>query len=235
MKDGSVKEICAEILPVKPDEEDAQPQMEKIMNNLNDLMFPIFLPFNSTTAFSILAVRWMQGQPLNQIIGEIFAKVEKGEITNNNYYKIKTEQGVEVSRTPDLDKTIRTVMKNVESVCRFLLPKYLAPYIDIIKICALEHGSDLEDIDTAKYVTEMEVGASSTTLLLLIELDFSRDAAIIIERMFAELKYGDLTKEDVLDCLMKEEFESERTHKVIHQEIDKVLEENNKSQSTNPD
>lgn len=228
-KDGAEK-VCKDMLPVKPDEEDAQPQMEKVMNNLNNLMFPIFYPFNSTTPHSILAVSWMQGQSLNRIISKVYENVESGKIKFDEYYDINKVKG-EKKRTPDLDKTIRTVMKNVESICRFLLPKYLAPYIDIIKICALEHGSDLKDIDTSKYVIEMEVGASSITLLSLIELDFSRDAAIIIERIFNELGYKDLTKEEVLDCLMKEVFKSKKTHKVIHKEIEKVLKENSRIQS----
>jgi hypothetical protein len=83
-------------------------------------------------------------------------------------------------------------MEIVEQTARFKAPKYLAAYLDILKIHLAEIGrEDLIDSDL-DIGTALEFGVSSRTLLSLLELGLSRMSAV---SLYEKIARDDLDKD----------------------------------------
>jgi hypothetical protein len=83
-------------------------------------------------------------------------------------------------------------MELVEHTARFLAPKYLSAYVDVLNLHLGQIGrADLVD-ETLDIGTQLEFGVSSQTLLSLVELGLSRLTAVTL---YAEIARDDLSKE----------------------------------------
>lgn len=123
---------------------------------------------------AVLVVRWMQGQPLAVLIDS----------------RLSWEARKTTGKQVPPPTTIRNVMRDVESVARFLAPKYLACYLDLTKVHFQRIGRpDLVDAVPQGLEMYLELGVSSVTELSLMALGLSRTTAIEL--------YGLITSDDL--------------------------------------
>jgi len=110
----------------------------------------------------------MNGYPLARIISS----------RQNYYIKKNTPQ--------NLNTLIRDTMKDVEEFARFKAPKYLACYVDLLKVYLEESKRE----DLIERLLELnillEFGVSQKTQLSLIGLGLSRSSAITLSEFITD-------------------------------------------------
>ena len=187
-----------ELLPVLPESEDAVQNFNNIFGRINTHLSPVFSPSSRTFALAILVVEWMRGQPLSRIIGSRITYFEK----KNRQY--------------DLATTIRSVMDDVEQVARFLAPRYLSCYIDVLR----HHLNNVERADLADQVPDvnvwLEFGASQQTQLSMMGLGLSRTTAIALSEFIVD---DNLSEDEVLQRISSLSLESLNLPLAIQREV----------------
>jgi hypothetical protein len=157
-----------ELLPVLPESDDAVQVFNSIFGRINSHLTPVFSPPQRTYSLAILVVNWMRGFPLNRLIGSLIAWNE------------------EKKRDYELAKVIRGVMQDVEQVARFLAPRYLSCYIDILR----HHLTSVGRTDLVGQVPDvniwLEFGASQKTQLSMMGLGLSRTTAIALSEFIVD-------------------------------------------------
>lgn len=165
------------LLPVLPESEDAAQAFNNIFCRINAHLAPVFAPKQRTFSLAILVVNWMNGYPLTRLIGSLI-----------DYYD-KKKQGYE------LPKVIRGVMQDVEQIARFMAPRYLSCYIDVLRL----HLRQIGRIDLIEQVPDvnvwLEFGASHQTQLSMMGLGLSRTTAIALSEFIVD---DSLNEKDVL-------------------------------------
>jgi hypothetical protein len=191
-----------ELLPVLPESEDAVQNFNNIFARINAHIAPVFSPSSRTFSLAILVVDWMCGLPLARIIGSRIAYFEKK------------------GRQYDLATTIRTVMDDVEQVARFLAPRYLSCYIDVLR----HHLKTVERADLADQVPDvnvwLEFGASQQTQLSMMGLGLSRTTAIALSEFIVD---DSLSEDEVLQRISSLSLESLNLPLAIQREIKTLL------------
>lgn len=122
----------------------------------------------SHTFFAPLAIRWMRGDPLPKLIDQAIK------------YREKNANGREVN----IPLTIRETLKTVENDLRFRYVKYMSCYTSILAEALREtgHGDKIYSIPNLSLY--MEMGASSPSMLSLIQIGVSRiTAALVVSQM----------------------------------------------------
>ena len=154
------------LLPADVASEDVFDRFVTIMRRINGTLFPAFEPDARTRLYALIVVQWLKGLSLSRII-----------VGSIEWHK-------EVGRPYQLPLLIRETMSLVEQVARFLAPKYMSAYVDVLRLHLRESGrEDLLD-DDVDIGTQLELGISSQTLLSLVELGLSRSSAVeLFERM----------------------------------------------------
>ena len=167
-----------ELLPVFPESEDAVEVYNKVFQRINTHVSPVF--DRRSFALALLVVQWMRGFPLSRIILERI-----------RYEKRKDRQF-------ELASLIRGVMEDVEQIARFVAPKYLACYIDLLKLhlVAAERQDLVDGIPDVN--VWLEFGASQQTQLSMMGLGLSRTSAIALSELIAD---DSLSENLVLDKL----------------------------------
>jgi hypothetical protein len=151
---------------------------------------------------ALLVVHWMNGYPLARIIAERIA--------------YRRRRNLEV-RLPSL---IRDCMSDVEQIARFEAPKFLACYIDVLKLHLgslglLEELPELPDIAML-----LELGVNRTTELSLISLGLSRSSAVALSEFIVA---DDMTPADAALWLADRDLASYGLPALIEREISQVL------------
>lgn len=191
-----------ELLPVLPESEDAVQVFNNIFGRINSQLAPVFSPSQRTYSLAILVVNWMRGFPLNRLISSLIAWNE------------------EKKRNYELAKVIRGVMQDVEQVARFLAPRYLSCYIDILK----HHLVSIERSDLADEVPDvnvwLEFGASQQTQLSMMGLGLSRTTAIALSEFIVD---DNLNEAEVLKRIATINIESLGLPLAIQREIKSVV------------
>jgi DEAD/DEAH box helicase/Helicase conserved C-terminal domain len=192
-----------ELLPSAPESDDAYNQLIAIFHRINKHLYPAFVPSAAIPVFALVAVEWMRGLPLGQIIRNRIAYLERR------------------GRSYTVAAVIRDTMKDVEEIARFRAPKYLAAYIDVLRY-------HLEQSDQADLLPEhltfdlyLEFGVATKTLLSLIGIGLSRTSAVAINEF---LGADDLTEELVLERLRWRRWETLNLPAVVKREVSRVLE-----------
>jgi hypothetical protein len=145
------------------------------MQQINQHLYPAFLPEGLIPLHALIVVQWLKGFSLSSVIRK-----------NIEYHKRHDK----LYKLPVL---IRETMELVEHTARFLAPKYFSAYMDILRIHLHNIGRDDligNDLDIG---TQLEFGVSSQTLLSLMELGLSRMSAVTL---YEKIARDDLTKEN---------------------------------------
>lgn len=191
-----------ELLPVLPESEDAVQTFNNIFGRINSHLAPVFSPSQRTYALAILVVNWMRGLPLNRLISSLIA-----------WYESK-------KRDYELAKVIRDVMQDVEQVARFLAPRYLSCYIDVLRY----HLQSVERSDLVDQLPDvnvwLEFGASQQTQLSMMGLGLSRTTAIALSEFIVD---DNLAEADVLQRIAALAIESLGLPLAIQREIRRLL------------
>lgn len=152
---------------------------------------------------AVLVVQWMRGLPLARLVQDRL-----------DYQATKVK--------PDsVSATIRSVMDDVENVARFLAPKYLACYRDILGL----HLAAIGRTDLAVSVPDeiemlLELGVSTRTELSLLELGLSRTSAV---ELFAYIADDALTSQGCLAWLDEQDTSRLGLPELVRREVDGLL------------
>lgn len=191
-----------ELLPASPESSDAYSRLIAIFQRINAHLFPAFYPSGAVPIHALVTIDWMKGVPLGLIINRRVAYLEQ---RNRDY---------------NLPVIIRDTMRDVEEIARFRAPKYLAAYLDVLKIYLGEVGqlgllpSDL------RFDLYLEFGVSTVTLLSLIGLGLSRTSAIGINEFIAN---DQMSEQQVLEWLAVRKWETMDIPAVVKRELDRLL------------
>lgn len=134
-----------------------------------------------------LITDWMRGRPLSYLINR----------------RIQLSQ--RTAKPKGIDAIIRETMADVETVARFQAPKFLACYLDLLRLFLTRKGEaelarDAPDLDML-----LELGVSQPTQMVLLSLGLSRTAAIAV----ADFLFGeDLGRDACLAWLHGTDFDS---------------------------
>lgn len=111
--------------------------------------------------------RWLRGWSLARMI------------------KARIENLQRRGKTVNIPKICRQTMEIVEQTARFAAPKYIAAYMDVLKV----HLNEIERSDLLRESFDiglaLEFGISTPTLLSLMELGLSRMSAVALFEVIA--------------------------------------------------
>lgn len=186
-----------------PESDDAVAGMVSALGRISKTIASPFGELGRTFMLALLIIQWMRGYPLARIIaGRI------GYLQRNN-------------RSFDLARVIRECMTDVEQHARFEAPKYLACYVDILRLHLDEEGLADDMAALPDMAMLLELGVSRTTELSLMTLGLSRSAAIAVGEFIA----GDeLDAEACIAWLRANDLESLAIPALIRREVAKALE-----------
>ena len=163
----SYKGDIEEFLPAPPESGEAYKRMTRIMETINEHLYPAFMPKTLVPLHTLIVLEWLKGYSLAAII--------KARIAYNRKHR----------RTVPLPKLIRNTMELIEQTARFRAPKFVSAYMEVLKLHLQEIGrSDLisNEMDVG---LALEFGVSTQTLVSLIELGLSRMAAVELHEKIA--------------------------------------------------
>lgn len=130
---------------------------------------------NSHFFFAPLALRWMRGDPLPRIIDD---QIE--------YKKSKSPKGAKINE----NSIIRETLKSIENDLRFRYVKYLSCYTSVLSECLVSTGNSGMVTSLPNLSLYMEMGASSKTMLSLLDLGISRVTASLLTRQLVNKDMG---------------------------------------------
>lgn len=153
--------------------------------------------------FAPLALRWMRGEPLAQLIEDA--------------YKYKSKKA---KRKISIATVIREVMDDVEQDLRFRYVKYTSCYIDLLReaLERTENGSLIDKIPNIAIF--LELGASSKTMVSLIGVGLSRTTAAILTSKNAN---KDMDRDQAHEWITRQNLEEMGINNICIREINKVL------------
>ena len=147
---------------------------------------------------SYLLTDWMRGRPLSYLISR----------------RIQLRQRAGGSASPDA--IIRETMADVENVARFQAPKFLACYLDLLRlylerVLEPELARDVPDLDML-----LELGVSQPTQMVLLSLGLSRTTAIAVtEYLLGE----NLTREQCVSWLASADLDTLPLPRLVRNEL----------------
>lgn len=151
-----------ELLLCDPSSDSAVDVYNAVFQRINSHLMKISSASKHLYSCSIIVVNWMRGYPLKRII--------INRITYMKQKKIKYS----------LNTVIRDTMKLIEEFARYIAPKYLKCYSDVLKY----YFSSIERNDLVQKIQDfsvfLEFGVSQKTQLSLLYLGFSRTAVSYI-------------------------------------------------------
>ena len=201
------KKDVTTLIPPSPSSENAVEDLLQIFLRINKCFGPKFGFGHAGKAYyhSLLTVHWMRGYPLPRIISERISKKEQ-----------KSERF-------NLHGEIRNTMVEVEKIARFLAPKYLACYCDVLKEY-LEHTDRQELSDRIKELSlVLEFGVPLKTQISLMSLGLSRSTVIELSKTIAD---DSLSKVGAYKYLLSKTWEILELPLPMTLEIQHVLELN---------
>ena len=151
---------------------------------------------------ALLTVNWMRGYPLSRMITSWIGYLER----NSREYQVATE--------------IRKTMEDVEQVARYLAPKYLSCYLDLVTHHLQEAGETglLERIPDVSLL--LEFGVSQQTQMSLMSLGLSRTTTITVSDLIAR---DDLTIEEAVKWIAGQDWDSIELPRLAKREVEKIV------------
>lgn len=193
------REEAITLIPPSPSSENAVEDLCQIFLRINKCFGPKFGFGYAGKAFyhALLTVNWMRGYPLPRIISERVKRKEKG------------------SKKINLHGEIRDTMVEVENIARFLAPKYLTCYCDVLKEY-LEHTDRKELGERIKELSlVLEFGVPLKTQISLMSLGLSRTTVLELSKTIPEDSFS---KSEAYDYLIS------GTWKILELPVPMVLE-----------
>lgn len=191
-----------ELIPVPAESEDAFEGYVQILHRINSHLGTVFGRGGRVGQLALLIVDWMKGYPLARIIS-----------SRESYYN-KHGRGFKL---PNL---IRDTMKDVEEFARFQAPKFLACYVDILRV----YLKNIDRCDLVERLMEMnillEFGVSQKTQLALIGLGLSRSSAIAISEFITNDSFDE---SECLQWLCENNWITEDLPEIVKREITNIL------------
>jgi hypothetical protein len=186
------------LLPVFPESNDALQTYTKILYRINNHLADVFGRGKRVQQLALLIVDWMRGYPLARII------------SNRVRYYGKN----------DLASLIRNSMKDVEEFARFQAPKFMACYVDILRLYLTR--IDRQDLIARLFELNifLEFGVSQRTQLSLMGLGLSRSSAIALSELIAD---DSLDEKDCLEWLRENDWMTEDMPALIKREIANLI------------
>ncbi|WP_394279529.1 DEAD/DEAH box helicase [Microbacterium sp.] len=141
-----------------------------------------------------LLVNWMSGMQLRSLIEQ------------------------RAKRRDSLASAIREVMADIETVARFLAPKYLSCYQDVLAAYAAERGVQVTDA-RIDFPMMLELGVSRPSEVVLMSMGLSRTATVALA---AYVTADDWTTDECLAWLTAQNLEGFDLPKLIQREVQEI-------------
>lgn len=193
-------EPVEDLLPVLPESEKAVEEYTQILHRINGHLGNVFGRGKRVFQLALLIVNWMQGYPLARII-----------TSRERYYG-----------SDNIADLIRGTMRDVEEIARFQAPRFLACYVDLLRVY-------LERINRADLIEQLfelnvllEFGVSQQTQLSLMGLGLGRSSAISLSELITD---DTLDEAGCLKWLGENNWMTEDMPVLIKQEISNLLQE----------
>lgn len=192
------------LLPAEVASYDSYDRFVTIMERINEHLFPAFSPAARIRLYALIVVKWLKGYSLARIIRD------------------SVDWHQEVGRSFKLPELIRGTMELVEQIARFRAPKYLSAYVDVLNFHLHEIGREDLIEDGLDIGTQLEFGVSSTTLLSLLELGFSRMGAVTL---YEKIARDDLSREECVAWISRRinQFQAMDIPAIIIREAREIL------------
>lgn len=158
-----------EYLPAAASSNDAVESYVRIIERINGYLAVNVFGVTNPRRFqlALLIVGWMRGYPLARLISSWIGSLEKRK------------------KPVRLAAEIRSVMSDVENVARFIAPKYIGCYVDVLRaFFAANHHNEYES-QLSDISLQLELGASTPTQISLIGLGLTRTTAVEIAGLIA--------------------------------------------------
>lgn len=193
------KKRIQDLVPVPPESNDAVSVYASILGRINEHLASEFGRGRRIGQLALLAVNWMNGQPLARLI-------------SNREKRYGSEN------LPDL---IRQTMKDVEEFARFKIPRYLSCYTDLVRIHLQEESR--EDLVARLFDASvlLEFGAAQPTQLSLMSLGLSRSSSVALSEYISSDSLGE---DEVLRWLRENEWMTEDLPELVKREVALVFE-----------
>ncbi|MEJ5978907.1 DEAD/DEAH box helicase [Novosphingobium sp. PS1R-30] len=156
-----------DLVPAATEDDEAVASMMFVMQTINNHLYPAFKPDELIYGHAVTVQRWLRGWSLARMI------------------KMRIENLRRSGKAVNIPKVCRQTMEMVEQTARFAAPKYIAAYVDVLRVHLENIGRtdllhDRFDIGLA-----LEFGISTQTLLSLMELGLSRMSAVALYEVMA--------------------------------------------------
>jgi DEAD/DEAH box helicase len=152
--------------------------------------------------FAPLAIRWMRGDPLAQLIDDALA------------YKRRTRK-----RPPKVATVIREVLASVEQDLRFRYVKFTSCYNDLLAEALRREGHQALVARIPGIPLFLELGASSKTMVNLVGMGLSRTAAGLVTEVAVN---KDMSRNEVERWLPRQNWEAAGISSVVLRELQRV-------------
>jgi superfamily II DNA/RNA helicase len=151
-----------DLIPAATEDDEAVASMMFVMDAINNHLYPAFKPDQLIYGHAVTVQRWLRGWSLARMI------------------RTRAENLRKSGKPVNIPKICRQTMEMVEQTARFAAPKYIAAYVEVLKVY-------LNGIGRADVLREgfdiglaLEFGISTKTLLSLMELGLSRMSAVTL-------------------------------------------------------
>jgi len=151
---------------------------------------------------ALLIVNWMRGETLANLIS--------GRIK----YLRRREREVKISNV------IRETMTDVEQIARFEAPKYLACYVDLLRVHMKSINREEMLISVPNLNVILEFGVSQGTQLSLMGLGLSRTTTLAISELIAN---ENLSEEECLEWLRTYTWATASLPALVKEEVQKLI------------
>lgn len=197
------KEAPESLLLVLPEDRDSWSAYARAFRLLAETTGADFGVPGRQRQLAVLVVQWMQGLPLARLVQDRLD------------YQARQ---VKPARVP---ATIRAVMDDVENVARFLAPKYLACYLDVLGRHLARIGrADLTGTAPTDIELLLELGVSTVTELSLLSLGLSRTSAV---ELFALIAADSLSPEQSVAWLREQDLQRLDVPELVRREVRQIL------------
>ncbi|MEP1327054.1 hypothetical protein [Pseudophaeobacter sp.] len=206
------------LLPIPPEDEDSVNRFVSIFDIINLMLAPVFAPDVRVLPCALTTWDWMRGRTLGQMIaGRLKRERAKGDY--------QTEEELPYA------KFIRETMADVESIARFLAPKYLGAYLSVLRQRFHEKGISEDFPEELTYDLFLEFGVSTRTLISLIGLGLSRTSSIELSEYIGTTT---LSEAEILERLETGEWEALNLPALVKREIRRVIEQKKTEREHDP-
>jgi hypothetical protein len=191
------------MLLVLPEDDDAAVNYKRALSRCDKQLGSSFGPADKRLMqLAILIVNWMKGRPLAYLIAK---RIDVNSKRDNR----------------NVPRDIRGTMKDVDEVARFAAPRYLACYLDVLKVHLAQTGRDEDAAALPDISMMLELGVARTTEVSMMALGLSRATAIALEEYISD---DELSPEQCLNWLRQANIEGFELPALVEREIREVIE-----------